>query len=331
VTSLELARLIEDARGPDVAARRVVEARATDVLRPAGAFARLDSAATWLAGWQRTGTPRVTRPGVMIFAADHGVTSDGVSLYPAEVTAAMVAAIIGGVATVAVLARSLGATLTLYDVGVGKPTDNLRSGPAMSTDRFEMAFKAGRDAVRESESDVIILGELGIGNTTAAACVAAALLGGDPESWIGPGTGVVGDALDNKHRVVFEAVGRISGATDPLEILREVGGLELAAMAGAAFEARLASLPVLLDGFVVSAALLPLSFLHDSALDHVLAGHRSPEPGHHRILEHLHLDPLVDLSLRLGEGSGALIALPILKMACEAVNDVATFEEFGLT
>ncbi len=324
-----LAGLLADLPGPDRSARDQVAARAATVLRPAGAFARLDAVAAWLAGWQGTAAPRVGRPHVVVFAADHGVAVDGVSAYPAAVTVAMVDAIRAGAATVAVLARHLGATLDLVDVGVGRPTGNIRVADAMSRGEFDEVAAAGAAAVESADADLLVVGEIGIGNTTAAAAVAAAVLGGSAADWVGPGTGVVGAALAHKCDVVQAALDRV-GPVAPLEALRRLGGRELAAMAGAVAAARRRRLPVVLDGFIATAAVAPLAVARPGSLDHCVAGHCSAEPGHKRALEALGLDPLMRLDLRLGEGSGALVAVPIIRMAAAAVVEVATFEEWGL-
>lgn len=316
--------------GPSEVHREAMAARASQVLRPSGAFARLDEVAVWLAGWQRSDRPTVERPGVLIFAADHGVAARGVSAYPAEVTVAMKQAIERGVATCSVLAEAQGASLTLIDVGVGQPTNDLAEDDAMDHARFEASWALGVAAVAALDADVLILGELGIGNTTAAAAVAACLLGGDGREWVDRGTGVNDDGLARKIDAVDVGVRRVgSGPTAPLEVLRRLGGAELVAIAGAAVEARRRSLPIVLDGFIATAALLPLELTAAGALDHVVAGHVSAEGGHRRLLEHLGKRPLLQLDLRLGEASGALVALPLLRLAVAAVVDVATFGEFA--
>ena len=329
MTGNVLVGLLAEFPGPDRTAYDQVAARAATVLRPAGAFARLDAVASWLAGWQGTPAPRVERPHVAVFAADHGVAAHGVSAYPAEVTAAMVEAIRSGVATITVLAREVGATLELVDVGVGRPTGNIRVADAMSAGEFDAAVAAGAAAAESADADLLVVGEIGIGNTTAAAAVAAAVLGGGAADWVGPGTGVVGVALARKCEVVQAALDRV-GAVAPLEALRRLGGRELAAMAGAVAAARRRRLPVVLDGFIATAAVAPLAVARPGGLDHCIAGHCSAEPGHERALETLGLDPLMRLDLRLGEGSGALVAVPIIRMAAAAVVGVATFEEWGL-
>lgn len=314
----------------DGQAAAAVTARAARVLRPTGALARLDELAVWLAGWQRTDEPRVDGPVVVIFAGDHGVASDGVSAYPPSVTAAMVDALHAGSATAAVMARHVGASLRVVDVGVGNPTGNIRHESAMSERQFQQSVEAGQAAVSALETvDLLVLGEIGIGNTTAAAAVAMALLGGDARDWVGPGSGLDSKGLNHKRRVVDEAVRRFSWS-DPLQVLREVGGWELAAIAGAVIEARHRSIPVLLDGFVVTSAAIPLEIAHPGYLDHCWPAHVSAEPGHRRLVHQLGKPPILDLGMRLGEGSGALTAVPILSLAARSVVEVATFEEWGL-
>lgn len=335
-----LERMLDDPPGPDEAARDAVAERASQVLRPVGAFERLDRLAEWLAGWQRTPEPAVRRPVVLIFAADHGVAAEGVSAYPADVTAAMVSAIEGEVATVTAVARQVGAVVRCDDVGVGAPTGNIRTHDAMSAGEFDASVNAGALAVdRAAETDgadVLVLGELGIANTTAAAAVCGLLFADDGASfaeaaarWTGPGTGVQAGALDHKRAVVRDALERV-GRVSPLEALRRAGGRELAAIAGAVAAARHRSIPVILDGFIGTAAAAPLALASPGALDHCIAGHCSAEPGHRELLSRLGLEPLVHLDLRLGEGTGALIAVPLVRIAAAAVTDVATFAEWGL-
>lgn len=321
------------APGPDVSAAATVAQRAEDVLRPKGAFARLDGVAAWLAGWQRSAGPAVSRPAALVFVADHGVADVGVSAYPSAVTAAMHRALEQGAATASVMASGLGATLRVVDVGVGRPTNDLITGPALEPERFCDLFEAGRAAVADLAGgegvDLLVLGEMGIGNTTAAAAVCACLSGLPATECTGRGTGLDVESLERKIAAVEQARARV-GDVRPLEVLRQVGGSELVALAGAACEARIRSIPVVLDGFVVTAALAPLEAEAHGALDNCIAGHRSSEPGHRILLDKLGKQPLLDLDLRLGEGSGALLAVPIIRLAAAAVVDVATFEEWGL-
>lgn len=328
VTTADLRAELSMAPSVDHAATAAIGARIDDILRPGGALARLDATAQWVAGWQRTATPLVERPVAIIFAADHGVVSEGVSAYPPEVTGAMLAAFEANKASVSALASVAGATVRAVDVGVGRPTGNLRVEAAMSPDRFDEVFEAGRAAVRDVDTDLLVLGEMGIGNTTAAAAVSAALLGPEVSPFVGRGTGIDDTALENKSAVVADAVARVAHLDDPLEILREVGGAELTALAGAYLEARVRSVPVLLDGYIASSPALVLHQLDAEFIANCRAGHQSAEPGHRLILEHLGLDPLLRLDMRLGEASGAMAAVPLVKMACKLVGDVPTFTEW---
>ena len=324
--------VLADLPGPDLAAGDAVRARAADILRPAGALARLDELAAWVAEWQRTPTPAVRRPAALVFAADHGVAAAGVSKYPIDVTAAMLSAYRSGRSTVSAFASVAGATVHAVDVGVGRPTGDIRTEPALSTARFDECVEAAFRAVDELDTDLLVLGEMGIGNTTAAAAVAAAIDrsqgGTDHTVWVGRGTGVDDDALAVKRDAVVAAVRRTARIDDPLELLREVGGAELVAIAAAVVAARLRNIPVLLDGYVVTAAALPLEVLHRGALDHCRIGHTSAEPGHRMLVERLCQQPLLDLGMRLGEASGAMAAVPLVAMACAGITEVPTFGEW---
>jgi nicotinate-nucleotide--dimethylbenzimidazole phosphoribosyltransferase len=315
---------------PDSASADAVRARAQRVLRPAGALAALDDLAAWVAGWQATTTPAVRRPAVIVFAADHGVAASGVSAYPTSVTAAMLAAYRASRSTVTTFAREVGASVTAVDVGVGRPTGDLRRESALTPERLDDALDAGRRAVEAVEADLVCLGEMGIGNTTAAAALSAALCGGDALAWVGRGTGVDDAGLARKRAAVRKALGRIGTLADPLAVLREVGGAEIAALVGALVAARLRRMPVLLDGFVVTVAACVLARLDPDAIAHCRAAHRSAEPGHGLLLETLGLTPLLDLGMRLGEASGAVAAVPLVRFACAGVVEVPTFEEWGV-
>lgn len=315
--------------GPDRVSHTAVAERGAANLRPAGACSRLESVTAWLAGWQSTATPRVEKPHVAVFGASHGVAADGVSAYPAEVTRVMVSAMDQGVATVTAMAKQVGASFAFHDAGVNEPTANIRIDDAMTPEEFDAAVRVGVAAVEEVDADLLVFGEVGIGNSTPAAAVTAAVLGGAAGEWAGPGTGVEGDALAYKRAVVSEAVARV-GEISPLEALRRLGGKEIVAMAGATMAARHRGIPVVLDGFISTAAVVPLHAAEATALDHTWAGHSSGEPGHLRQLAAIDKEPLLSLDLCLGEGSGAVAAIPILQIACASVIDVATFEEFGL-
>jgi nicotinate-nucleotide--dimethylbenzimidazole phosphoribosyltransferase len=313
---------------PDRHAGDSVRARAADILRPAGALARLDELAAWVAEWQGTANPAVRRPAALIFAADHGVAAAGVSKYPSDVTAAMLSAYRAGKSTVSAFAAVAGATVLAVDVGVGRPTGDIRFEPALSNERFDQACAAGRDAVESVDADLLVLGEMGIGNTTAAAAVVAAISGGDTTPWVGRGTGIDDEGLARKRDAVRMAVERVGTHVEPIEALREVGGAELVAIAAAIVAARLRRLPVLLDGYVVAASALPLHVLASGALDHCQVGHCSAEPGHRSLLQVLGKRPLLDLEMRLGEGSGAMAAVPLVAMACAGITEVPTFGEW---
>jgi nicotinate-nucleotide--dimethylbenzimidazole phosphoribosyltransferase len=314
---------------PDRDAAAALRARADDILRPSGALARLDDVAVHMAAWQRTATPRVARPAALVFAGDHGVAEHGdVSAYPTAVTAAMLAACRQGKATICALAHSVGATLETVDAGVGRPTGDIRYEAAMTPQRFDEVVAQAVAAVEALDTDLLVLGEIGIGNTTAAAALAGALLGGDAATWVGRGTGVDEAGLERKRAAVAAVMDRTSNIGDPIEIMREAGGAELTAMAAATVAARLRSIPVVLDGYVVTSAVLPLHVTAPGALDHCIVGHCSAEPGHRQVLEEIAKPVLLDLGMRLGEGSGAMVAVPIVRAACDAVVDVATFTEW---
>jgi nicotinate-nucleotide--dimethylbenzimidazole phosphoribosyltransferase len=313
----------------DDVARAAIHERAAHILRPSGALAWLDDIAEWVGGWQRTDRPRIERPVGLIFAADHGVAAaTKVSAYPTGVTEAMFAAYQEGRSTISAFARLAGATVTAIDVGIGRPTADIRYEAALSPERFDDIVATAFDAVAELDGDLLVLGEMGIGNTTPSAAIAAALAGGETAAWVGRGTGIDDESLARKRHAVQESVRRIAGITDPIEILREVGGAELVAITAATVAARHRSIPVVLDGYVVTSAVLPLNEIDRGILDHCTVGHCSAEPGHRKLLERLGKAPLLDLDMRLGEGSGAMAAVPLIAMACAGITDVPTFEEW---
>jgi nicotinate-nucleotide--dimethylbenzimidazole phosphoribosyltransferase len=312
----------------DQATAAAVAERAANVLRPPGALARLDEIAVWAAAWQRTTTPHVQRPHCLVFGGDHGIAAAGVSAFPSDVTGAMQHAIVTERATISALGRAAGVPVQLVDVGIGRPTADFRFEPALDAQRADDVVAAAVAAVDALDTDLLVIGELGIGNTTAAAAVCAALFPGDSQQWVGRGTGVDDEGLARKQAAVDAAVARVGVLHDPLDALCEVGGSELLAMAAATVRARQRSIPVVLDGFVTTSAVAPVHLAAPGALDHCLVGHASAEPGHRRLLAQLALRPLLELDMRLGEASGAMVAVPIVRMACAAVVEVPTFQEW---
>ncbi len=323
--------LLADLPGPDDAAIAGATARNGQLTKPPGALGRLEDLAIWYAGWRGEARPEMRAPQVVIFAGNHGVAALGVSAFPAEVTAQMVLNFQAGGAAINQLAEVGGASLAVHALELERPTADFTRGPAMSQAEFVAALATGWEAV-DSEADLLICGEMGIGNTTSAAAIALALFGGEAADWTGRGTGVDEAGLALKTRVVAEGLAANPGAAkDGLEALRCLGGRELAAMAGAILRARHLRIPVLLDGFICSAAASCLEAVQPGALDHALAGHVSAEAAHGAILEQLNKAPLLSLGLRLGEGSGAALAIGILRAAVACHSGMATFAEAGVS
>lgn len=324
-----LRSLLEDLPAPDSSAVAAVHARAADIMRPPRALAWLDGLAAWVGGWHHTDRPRVERPVGIVFAANHGVaTAEEVSALAPEVTAAMFAAAQQGRSTINAFAKYAGASLDVVDVGIETPTGDIRVEAALTHERFAEIVEVAVGAVERLDGDLLVVGEMGVGNTTPAAAVSAALAGGEAAAWVGRGTGIDDAGLARKRAAVRQAVRRIAGVTDPLEVLRQVGGSELVAIAAAVAAARRRSLPVVLDGYVVTSSVLPLVMVEPRALDHCIVGHCSTEPGHRLLLDRLGQRPLLDLDMRLGEGSGAMAAVPLVAMACAGISEVPTFAEW---
>lgn len=324
-------RVLADLPAPDAEARAGAEARNGQLTKPPGALGRLEEVAIWMAGWQGTARPAVERPQVVIFAGNHGVTARGVSAFPAEVTVQMVANFQAGGAAINQLARACGARMDVHALELDRPTEDFTAGPAMTEAEVVAALRLGWEAV-DPTADLLVTGEMGIGNTTAAAAIAVALFGGAPGDWTGRGTGVDDRGLAIKTQVVAEGLTRHAAVLDdPLEVLRCLGGRELAAMAGAIARARALRIPVILDGFICTAAAAVLERARPGALDHALAGHVSAEGAHPRLLAALGKRPLLDLGLRLGEGSGAALAIGVVKGAVACHSGMATFAEAGVS
>lgn len=311
----------------DAAAADAARARQAELVKPEGSLGRLEDIAVHMARWQRTPRPRLADARIIVFAGSHGVTRNGVSPFPDEVNAQMLGGFRAGFAAICQLAEAFGARLEAIDCGVGEPTGDLASEPAMTEEGFLEAVRKGVDAVGGIE-DILIFGDMGIGNTTAAAAVAAALFGGTGADWAGRGAGLDETGLARKAAVVDRSLAFHGDALgDPLEALRRVGGREMAAIMGACLAARRHGVPVLLDGYIVCASVAPLRMLDPAGLDHAMAAHCSAEPGHRRVLERLELDPLLGLGMRLGEGSGAATALGLVRAALACHNGMATFAE----
>ncbi|WP_271946518.1 nicotinate-nucleotide--dimethylbenzimidazole phosphoribosyltransferase [Ruegeria faecimaris] len=321
---------VRQASGPDDAAAQGATDRNGQLTKPPGALGRLEDLAIWYAGWRGDARPQITSPQVIVFAGNHGVTAQGVSAFPPEVTVQMVLNFEHGGAAINQLAKAAGATMDVHALELERPTADFTSGPAMSEDDLLQALRTGWTAVRP-DADLLVVGEMGIGNTTPAAAIACALFGGQAGDWTGRGTGVDDAGLANKTRVVAEGVTLHGGSGDGLEILRRLGGREIAAMAGAIAAARALHIPVILDGFICSAAAACLSDLSESALDHSIAGHQSAEGAHGAVLAKLGKEPLLKLGLRLGEGSGGALAINILKSAVACHSGMATFAEAGVS
>jgi nicotinate-nucleotide--dimethylbenzimidazole phosphoribosyltransferase len=327
----EMRRLLPNLPGPDLDSGTAAVLRERTLTKPPGSLGRLEDLSAWLATWQGRHPPVLNHPRTIVFAASHGVAAQGVSAYPSDVTAQMVKNFVDGGGAVNQLCASVDADLRVYEMAVEKPTADFTTAPALDETECARAMAYGMMAV-ESGLDVLALGEMGIGNTTAAAAICLALFGGEASDWVGPGTGVEGEQLRHKIAVVERAVALHRDAmTDPFQVLRHVGGLELAAIAGAVLAARQGRVPVVLDGFVSTAAAAVLFALDRHALDHCIVAHRSTEPGHTRLLETIGQAPLLDLGMRLGEASGATLAIAILKAAVACHTGMATFQSAGVS
>lgn len=320
---------LADASGADPVARSAAEERNGQLTKPPGALGRLEDLSIWYCGWRGDARARVEVPQVIVFAGNHGVTARGVSAFPSEVTVQMVANFQHGGAAINQLALVSGAKLDVIALDLDMPTADFTAAPAMDAAEFLAALNAGWAAV-DPAADLLVVGEMGIGNTTSAAALAHAMYGGEAADWVGRGTGVDDAGLALKAQVVAEGVALHSGV-DGLEALRCLGGRELAAMAGAIARARVLHIPVILDGFICTAAAATLERAVSGALDHAVAGHASAEAAHIRLLDALGKTPLLNLGMRLGEGSGGTLAINILKAALACHSGMATFAEAGVS
>lgn len=331
LTSLvDLRELASSLPAADAHARRVAEERQQILTKPQGSLGRLEEIALWLAAWQGLARPKLDHCQTIIFAGNHGIAARGVSAFPSEVTEQMVANFRAGGAAINQLCRSVGSKLDVHAITLDCATADFADEPAMSVKAYLDAINRGIAAV-DPDGDIVMLGEMGIGNTTTAAAVCCALYGEDPSHWVGRGTGIDNATLALKADVIRTAMAcHGDDLSDPAGILMYVGGRELAAMLGATLAARHHRIPVILDGFVCTAAVAPLKALSAGALDHCVIGHSSVEPGHRHLLGKLGKEALLDLGMRLGEGSGAALALGIVKSAVAVHNGMATFAEAGV-
>lgn len=327
----DIRALIARMPAADSAAVAKVRAREATLTKPAGSLGRMEEIAEWLAAWQGRAPPVVNRPLVAIFAGNHGVTARGVSAFPAAVTEQMVENFRRGGAAINQICLTYDLGLKVYDMALEHPTGDITAEAAMDelTCAASMAFGMEGTA---GGIDLLCIGEMGIGNTTIAAAIFLALFGGEAADWVGPGTGVDAAGIERKREAAAAAVALHRGhLDDPLEVLRRLGGREVAAMVGAILAARMSRIPVIIDGFVATSAAAVLHALDAGALDHCLFGHVSAEPAHARALGRMKAKPLLDLGMRLGEGTGAALAAGIVKAAVRLHAGMATFAEAGVS
>jgi nicotinate-nucleotide--dimethylbenzimidazole phosphoribosyltransferase len=327
----DIRSLLKNPPGPDLAAQEAVRRRNLTLTKPLGSLGRLEEIAEFLAAWQGRHPPRIDKPVVVVFAGNHGVVRRGVAAYPQEVTAQMVANFRNGGAAINQLCLAFGLGLKVFELALDVPTRDITEDAALDEAECVAAMAFGMEATAGG-ADLLCVGEMGIGNTTIAAAVAAALFGGRGEDWVGPGTGVDAAGLQRKAEAVNQAIDlHQPHLTDPLEVLRRLGGRELAAMAGAILAARQGRIPVLIDGYVATAAAAVLHKANPAALDHCMAAHCSAEPFHRKLLEKIGKQPILDLNMRLGEASGAALAAAIVKAAVAIHTGMATFADAGVS
>nr|WP_224380194.1 nicotinate-nucleotide--dimethylbenzimidazole phosphoribosyltransferase [Roseovarius carneus] len=325
----EVEAALDAQTGPDAVAWAGAQARTQSLTKPPGSLGQLEVLAVWYCGWRGDARAKMHAPQIIVFAGNHGITAQGVSAFPPEVTAQMVANFNAGGAAINQLAKLQGARLDVQALDLDRPTQDFTTGPAMDDAELLTALNEGAKAV-SGEADLLVVGEMGIGNTTSAAAIAHLLYGGAASDWVGRGTGVDDVGLALKAAVVRAGAARHVGAQG-LRILGAVGGRELAAMAGAILQARRLRIPVLLDGFICTAAAACLEAAKPGALDHCMAAHVSAEGGHACLLERIGKTPLMALDMRLGEASGGAVAIGLLRAALACHNGMATFEEAAVS
>ena len=313
-----------DAKAADAAL-----ARQNSLTKPPGSLGRLEDLAVYMASWRGTARPQIARAQALVFAGNHGICAQGVNPYPQAVTAQMVGNFQTGGAAINQLCRANGATLSVIALELDRPTADFTESPAMTEAETLAAMQTGADAV-DTTADALILGEMGIGNSTVAAAMTSALFGGDVAGWVGAGTGSDSDGIKRKIAAIETGLARHKGLT-AMSVLAALGGREQAAICGAVLAARAARIPVILDGFICTAAASALFAANPALLDHCLVGHQSAEPGHRKLLAAINKRAVLEFDMRLGEGSGAALALGILRAALECHNGMATFGEAGVS
>ncbi|TQM94561.1 nicotinate-nucleotide--dimethylbenzimidazole phosphoribosyltransferase [Roseinatronobacter monicus] len=328
-TLSDIAALADRLPAADQAARDAALARQNSLTKPPGALGRLEELAIFMAGWQGTDRPRIAQAQALVFAGNHGICAQGVNPFPQEVTAQMVANFQAGGAAINQLCQINGAELQVNALDLDNPTQDFTTGPAMTDAEALDAMTQGAAAVNV-QADILVLGEMGIGNSTVAAALAAALFGGSAAEWVGPGTGSDPAGIARKIAAIETGLRRHSGL-GAMATLAALGGREQAAICGTVLAARAARIPVILDGFICTAAAACLYAADPRMLAHCLVGHASTEPGHRRLLAALAQKPVLDFDMRLGEGSGAALALGIIRSALACHNGMATFGEAGVS
>jgi nicotinate-nucleotide--dimethylbenzimidazole phosphoribosyltransferase len=327
----DILTLVDTLPMADVASAKAARARQDSLTKPPGSLGRLEDLAAFMAEWRATARPEIWKAQALVFAGNHGICAQGVNPYPQEVTAQMVANFASGGAAINQLCLVNGAELSVIALDLDRPTNDFTQGPAMTATDCLAALKKGAAAV-DAGADVLLLGEMGIGNSTVAAALAAACFGGPVAEWVGPGTGSDPAGIARKIDAIERGLA-LHGDTigNAPAILAALGGREQAAICGAVLAARAARIPVILDGFICTAAAAVLYAADPRLLDHCLVGHASAEPGHRKLLSAINKRPVLEFDMRLGEGSGAALALGILRSALACHNGMATFGEAGVT
>jgi nicotinate-nucleotide--dimethylbenzimidazole phosphoribosyltransferase len=347
---MKLEEIIQDIQPLDEAAMHAARARQDTLTKPRGSLGRLEDLSILLAGMKADPSPTVERKAVIVMAADHGVAREGVSAYPSDVTAQMVVNFLRGGAAINVLARQAGARVTVVDIGVAAEfealpglvrrkvrcgTRHLAHGPAMTPEEAKEALQTGMDVLEEEAArglDLVAAGDMGIGNTTPSAAIAAVLTGLPVGQVAGRGTGIDDEGLQRKIEVIERALAvNRPAAGDALDVLHKIGGLEIAGLAGVMIAAAYRRIPIVVDGFISTAAAMIAAGLAPGVRDYLIAAHQSVEPGHRAMLKYLNLAPLLDLNMRLGEGTGAALAFHLMEASARLLREMATFDEAGVS